>query len=83
MVESETSEERRQAIRGDGGERTRLSPLSLVIFGGRPAGNACSNIRTSPCLAASYIREAKATISGDSGVGKIVRSPMATTELSS
>ncbi len=51
------------------GERTRLSPLSLVMFGGRPAGSACSKIGTSPRLAASYIRVANAITSGDSGVG--------------
>ena len=58
-----------QAVVALGKERTRLSPLSLVIFGGRPAGSACSKISTSPCLAASYIRVANATTSGDSGVG--------------
>ena len=67
--EFETGEERRQVVRD---QFTRLSPLSLVIFGGRPAGSACSKIGTSPCLAASYIRVANAMISGDSGVGWIV-----------
>ena len=59
-----------------GKKRTRLSPLSLAMFGGRPAGSACSKIGMSPCLAASYIRVANAMISGDSGVNWIVWSPM-------
>ncbi len=77
--EHDLGEERWRAVEDVGKERTRLSPLSLVIFGGRPAGSACSKIGMSPCLAASYIRVANAMISGDSGVGGIVWSPMAST----
>ena len=47
------------------------------MFGGRPAGSACSKIGMSPCLAASYILVANAIISEDSGVGWMVWSPMA------
>jgi hypothetical protein len=43
---------------------TRVSPLSLVRFGGSPAGRACSKVATSPFLAASYILLAKSIISG-------------------
>ena len=68
-IDVRLGKERWQAVVNPGEERTRLSPLSLVIFGGRPAGSACSNISMSPCLAASYIRVANATMSGDSGVG--------------
>ena len=48
---------------------TRLSPLSLVILGGRPAGSACSKIAVSPFRAASYMRLANAIISGELAVG--------------
>ena len=75
-LEHEMGVERCRVVRDLGEERTRLSPLSLVIFGGRPAGSACSKIGMSPCLAASYIRVANAIISGDSGVGWIVWSPI-------
>ena len=75
-LELDTRGQRWQVIGELMDERTRLSPLSLVMFGGRPAGNACSKIGTSPCLAASYIRVAKAMISGDSGLGWMVWSPM-------
>ena len=68
-VKVRVGKERWQAVVTPGDEHTRLSPLSLVIFGGRPAGSACSKISMSPCLAASYIRVANAIISGDSGVG--------------
>lgn len=50
-------------------DHTRLSPLSLVILGGRPAGSACSKIAVSPFRAASYMRLANAIISGESAVG--------------
>ena len=50
-------------------DHTRLSPLSFVILGGRPAGSACSKIAVSPFRAASYMRLANATISGESAVG--------------
>lgn len=57
-------------------KHTKLSPLSLVIFAGRPAGRACSKTATSPLRAASYIRLAKAMTSGDSRDGWICWSPM-------
>ena len=41
-----------------------MSPFSFVRFGGRPAGRACSNAAISPCRAASYICDARATASG-------------------
>ena len=75
----ETDEEGWQVVKDVGEERTRLSPLSLVMFGGRPAGSTCSKIAVSPCLAASYIRVANAMISGDSAVGWMVWSPMTST----
>lgn len=79
MIVRETGTERWQVVGDLGEEHTRLSPLSLVMFAGRPAGSACSKIGTSPCLAASYIRVANAMTSGESGVGWIVWSPMAST----
>ena len=54
---------------------TRVSPLSLDMLGGSPAGSACSKIGREPVLAASYMRVAKAMTSGDSGVGWVVVSP--------
>ena len=50
-------------------DRTRVSPLSLAMLGGRPAGSACSKIAVSPFRAASYMRLANATTSGESIVG--------------
>ena len=58
------------------GRHTKLSPLSLVIFAGRPAGRACSKTAVSPLRAASYMRLAKAMTSGDSRDGWICWSPM-------
>lgn len=75
-VEGGMGEERWQGARDGEEGRTRLSPLSLVMLGGRPAGSACSKIGKSPCRAASYIRVANAMISGDSGVGWTVWSPI-------
>lgn len=59
----------------DRGGCTKVSPLSLVMLGGRPAGSACSKTAVSPARAELYMRVAKAITSGDSGVGWIVWSP--------
>lgn len=45
-------------------KQTKLSPLSFVMFAGRPAGNACSKVSTCPARAASYIFVANAMTSG-------------------
>ncbi len=46
------------------GRHTRLSPLSFVMFAGSPAGSACWKTSRRPWRAASYMRVAKAMISG-------------------
>ena len=51
---------------------SRVSPLSFVMFAGKPAGSACSKMGRSPARAASYMRVAKAITSGESGVGWMV-----------
>ena len=54
----------RGEILGEGSGLTRLSPLLLVMFAGRPAGSACSKMAIWPLRAASYILVAKAMASG-------------------
>lgn len=44
--------------------RTKQSPFSLVMLGGRPARMACCRSSRSPCLAALYMRDARAMASG-------------------
>lgn len=43
---------------------TRVSPFSFLIFGGRPAGNACWKTSMSPVLAALYIFPANSITAG-------------------
>lgn len=49
------------------GGNTRVSPLSLVILAGRPAGRACWKTGRSPARAALNMRVAKSIISGVRG----------------